>query len=282
MKTRTFSHPVRLGLLLLATTYTLSLVLAISLTAAPPAANAARVASTDAKKKVYLPLVTKPRATSGGSCQPIPGASYTTMPPSYPIPGAENNHLINVGLRGYEPINAHRGLITTGGQGDPNAPQFPGLFANNRTATFRTVYAIHKWDESCKCPSPVLVTAPEVSLAGLATTAGEIIHLPDSGYDIGGGYDALVLYADADSLTVKYTREDDIVSGYTLYLEKVCVEPNLLALYRSSNAAGRDQLPVLRGRQPLGRATGQEIGVAVRDSGRFQDPRVRNAWWLGR
>ena len=47
----------------------------------------------------------------------------------------------------------------------------------------------------------------------LMVAPGEIIHLPDSGYDIGGGYDALVLYASEERITLKYTRDDNVVAG---------------------------------------------------------------------
>ena len=116
----------------------------------------------------------------------------------------------------------------------------------------------------------------------MGTTAGEVLRLPDSGYDIGSGYDALVLYATETRLTIKYTREDNVVRGYTLHLENVCAEPGLLSLYRQLNAQGRRTLPALRPGQPLGRATGSEILVAVRDTGNFMDPRSRKDWWRGR
>ena len=64
-----------------------------------------------------------------------------------------------------------------------------------------------------------------------------------SGPPIGGGYGALVLYAEPTRLTLKYTREDNVVSGFTLHLENICDDANLLALYRQLNAAGRSQLP---------------------------------------
>jgi len=218
-----------------------------------------------------------------GGCAPIPGETYGTLAPTNPrTDNVEEDHLINLALRGYEPVDKFKGLIDNGPVGDPLAPQFHGLFADNRTGVFSHVYALHKWDPSCNCPSPELVTNPEVTVAGLATTPGETIHVPDSGYDIGGGNDVMVLYAGETRLTLKYTREDDIVQGYTLYLENVCVEPGLLALYQSLNAAGRGQLPALTGGQALGRAVGSEIGVAIRDSGTSQDPRSRNSWWIGR
>ena len=116
----------------------------------------------------------------------------------------------------------------------------------------------------------------------MRTTPGEIIRLPVAGYDVGGGYGALVLYAEPTRLTLKYTREDDVVAGYTIHLENICVDANLLAKYRSLNAAGRAELPALRPGQPLGRASGHQIDAAIRDSGSFLDPRSRKDWWQGR
>ena len=113
----------------------------------------------------------------------------------------------------------------------------------------------------------------------MAVNPGELIYVPDSGYDIGGGYDAHVLYASNERITLKYTGEDNVYVGYTIYVENVCVEPDLLALYQTLDAAGRQELPALHGGQPFGRALGGEIRVAVRDSFQFLDPRSRKDWW---
>lgn len=91
-----------------------------------------------------------------------------------------------------------------------------------------------------------------------------------------------MLYADSNRITLKYTGEDSVVSGYALHIEGVCVEPKLLALYNQMNGAGRRQLPALKPFQPLGRARGVEIQVTIRDTGKFMDPRVRKDWWRGR
>ncbi len=157
----------------------------------------------------------------------------------------------------------------------------PGLFADNRTATFSNVYQVYGWDWECNCRGP-LVTYPEVTMAGLAVTPGETIHVPDSGYSIGGGYEVLVLYATPDRITLKYTPDDHVIWGYTLHVENICVEPRLLALYQSWNDAGRGHLPALRAGQAFGRARGDEIGVVIRDRGAFMDPRSRKDWWQGR
>lgn len=226
---------------------------------------------------VYLPLI-----HSTGSCQPIPGESYGTLsvnPPPTDCPAVEHADL-NLALRGYETTTAYQGLWDYGG-GDPGAPQLPGLFADNRTATFNAVYQVYDWNWGCNCRGDLLTDWP-VTLAGLGATSGETIHVPDSGYGIGSGYEVLVLYASSERITLKYTREDDVVYGYALHLENVCVEPSLLALYQTWNSAGRDQLPALRAGQAFGRARGSEIGVAIRDRGTFMDPRSRGDWWQGR
>jgi hypothetical protein len=233
------------------------------------------VRSTATTSYVYLPALHK------SGCEPIPGVSYGAVSPD-PVVGIDpqNDYHINLALRGYTPVDELKAIFDIGTGIEPNAPQFRYLFADVRTPAISTVYALYKWDSNCNCPSEGIVTSPAVSIVGLATVPGEIIHLPDSGYEISPGYDAMVLYASETRLVAKYTREDDIVGGYTLYLENLCVEPSLLVLYRSLNAAGRQQLPALTGRQPVGRALGREIGVSIRDAGQTQDPRARNSWWL--
>jgi hypothetical protein len=227
---------------------------------------------------VYLPLIFSP-----GTCQPIPGESYGTLPVNPPPTDrpAEVHPDLNLALRGYELTDAFKGLVGYNGAGDPIAPQLPGLFADSRTGTFSEVYRVYDWNWGCNCRGD-LISDWAVTLAGLVVTPGETIHVPNSGYTIGSGYEVLVLYASTDRITLKYTRDDNVVSGYTIHVEDVCVEPSLLALYHASNSAGRGQLPALRAGQALGRARGNEIGVVIRDNGRFMDPRSQKDWWQGR
>jgi hypothetical protein len=240
------------------------------------------VQSTRATPSGLAPYAYLPIVRSSG-CAPIAAQTYDTLAPTNPRgDDPKNDHLINLGRRGYEVVDKDKNLMgNPGNPNDPLAPQFPTLFSPERLPSFSAVYALHRWDDTCDCQSPELVTNPEVTVVGLATTPDEIIHTPDSGYEIGPNRDALVLYAEATRVVLKYTREDDIVSGYTVYLENVCIEPSLLALYQQMHTAGRSELPALAGGQPLGRAIDDEIGVAVRDSGSSQDPRSRNSWWLG-
>jgi hypothetical protein len=226
--------------------------------------------------QVFLPLV----ASQPSGCEPIPGVEYATLsvdglPADRP---AEQHADLNLALRGYEVTAAYLGLVEYGGSPDPAAPQLCTLFGDRRLPAFATAYRVYNWDWDCNCRGD-LVTDYPVTLIGMGVTPGEVLRLPDSGYDIGSGYEALVLYATEERITLKYTREDNVVSGYTLHVENVCVEPSLLALYQAWNDAGRGRLPALRGGQPLGRAQGVEIGVAIRDNGAFMDPRSRWDWW---
>jgi hypothetical protein len=100
----------------------------------------------------------------------------------------------------------------------------------------------------------------------------------------------MVIFADADSITLRYARQDSVApTGYTLHVDNICTDPNLLALYNSLDNVTRNtfmgqgawfyNLPVLPAGQPFGTARGSEIRVAIVDSGAFQDPRSCNEWW---
>lgn len=243
--------------------------------AASPAKGPGVITST-----LYVPAVLQDVA-----CEPIPWITYATLsvnsqPTDIP---AEQHADLNLALRGYVPTSAYLGLVDYGGPTDPGAPQLAGLFLDQRTPTFDIAYQVYDWNWSCNCRDQP-ISEPPVTLIGMGTSPGEILYVPDSGYTIGigDGYEVLVLYASAERITLKYTREDNVVHGYTLHVESICVEPKLLALYQSWNAAGRKYLPALKTRQPFGRARGSLIGVAIRDTGTFMDPRSRKDWWQGR
>jgi hypothetical protein len=225
----------------------------------------------------YLPVVT---TDPPAPCQPIAGLSYSALTVTPESFGAAMNPDLNLSLRGYQPTNAPLALVTYGGRVDPSAPQLLGLFADSLRPTFSAAYQVHDWDWVNMRPGPLLTTWP-VTVVGLATTPGATIHAPGAALDIGSGYVALVLYAEARRLTLKYTRNDDVRVGYTIHLEDICTSPDLLALYQSLDAAGRGSLPALRPGQAIGRAQGAEVDVAIRDSGTFMDPRSRLDWWAG-
>jgi hypothetical protein len=222
-------------------------------------------------------------SSGAGSCEPIPGESYGALSAKSPhIDRPADEHAdLNLGLRGYAPTVAFTGFVDLGGAADPGSPQLPSLFGDNRTPNSKHVYQVYDWDWSTNTRAG-LIADPPVTLVGVAVTLGEMIHVPDAGNNIGEGYGVLVLYATPGHITLKYTGEDNVAHGYTLHLEGVCIEPRLLALYQQLNAAGRGQLPSLRAGQAFGRASEDELGIAIRDSGAFLDPRSRKDWWHGR
>jgi hypothetical protein len=258
-----------------------ALIVTVRMNGAPPGVRATPFESpltpSALTPRAYLPLIIRPIA----ACAPT-GESYGTLEPIDLATGDVSQHPdINLAVRGFIPTTAPLTLVDYAGNVDPAAPQLYTLFANQRTPIFNAVYRVYQWDWTCNCRGgPIAKWA--VTLLGMRTTPGEIIHLPVAGYDVGGGYGALVLYAEPTRLTLKYTREDNVIAGYTLHLENICVDASLLALYRQLNAAGRSELPALWPGQPIGRAPGTEIDAAIRDTGSFLDPRSRKDWWQGR
>lgn len=261
-------------------------VSAIRIAAAPAKPTAlARAAAPAATAVVAL-------AQSSSGCPTTSNASYELVPrdgPASDRPDRLHGDL-NLGLRGYSPTSAPASLVDYNGTSDPNAPRFTGMFQPNRVATISSVYRVNLWyfePQKCNgapygCAGPAITSWP-VTLIGLATTPGERISIPSRAPIIWPNEQALVLYADTTRITINYTRQDNISYGYVVYIENVCVDPNLLALYRAQNDANgwrrSASLPGLRNGQPLGTAAGSEIRVAIRDSATFMDPRSRKDWW---
>ncbi len=248
-------------------------VLAAMLVTVPPVGAAGHT---------YLPVVG--RSVGSPACPPASSARFDPIPVAGPPsdrPAAQHADL-NLALRGYLPTAADLAWVDYGGGADPAAPQLRSLFGDGRMPALVAAYGVHDWDWSCGaagCRGPVL-TSPPVTLLGMATTPGEPIRIPSRGPEIyGGGYRALVLFAEDRRITLKYTREDNVVAGYTVHLENVCVDHNLLELYSTVDSQGRHTLPGLRNGQALGVAAGDAIAVAVRDGGNFMDPRSRKDWW---
>jgi len=192
---------------------------------------------------------------------------------------------LNLSLRGHTPVSATLGLLDINGPTDGDAPQVAGLFGDERTPAFTSAHRIYGWDWSCGtdgCASPEL-TPQAVSLLGMAVDVDETLSFPSREAEIyGGDFSALVLYASENRITLGYTRHDSVAPGYAVHLESICVDPNLLALYRQANADGRGNLPGLHNGDMLGTARTSEVLVSVRDRGDFMDPRSRKDWWRGR
>jgi len=237
-----------------------------------------------ASATLYLPII------SGSPPPACPLTSEHTFD-LIPVDGPPADHPdalhgdLNLALRGYHTVSETLTLIDINGPTDGDAPQLAGIFADARTPIFTSAHRVYDWDWTCGedgCTSPNLTPAA-VSLLGLAAGAGETFSIPSRSPEIyAGGYKALVLYASENRITLGYTRHDTVEPGYAVHLESLCVDPNLLALYRQANADGRGHLPALENGAVLGTSRRTEVLVAVRDRGTFMDPRSRKDWWKGR
>jgi hypothetical protein len=270
---------------------------AILLVAAGPGVSPNPLRLPAAGMRLYLPLTIGP-----GVCSSASGNSYAAGPVyqrdnDNPVRPAWNHADKNLALRGYQ-LNrsAYRGFVNYGTD-DTRAPQLATLFSPNQVPAFTNAYEVFNWNWQ---PSPNPGTRGSldtqwggVTVLGLGAAPGEALHVPASGYQIGGGMSVIVLFADAGSITFKYTRDDSVEpNGYTLHVDNICTDPHLLALYHSLDAGPRYvyygwpdnqvdyNLPNLPSGQVFGTARDTEIRVAIVDSGSFMDPRSCGDWWL--
>lgn len=235
-----------------------------------------------------------PKVTTSPSITPIPTRPMPTPPPSKGCPSTSQNSYgsvstsgesfnaatsadINLKIRGWEKVNKPRTFADYGGETDDKAPKFGGIVGNG--ANFADTYALYNWNFSTNSRTTLMSSPYPVTLLGLSSTVGQSVQVPGSGYDIGGGYQVMVLYASPTNITLKYTREDNIVAGYALHIEDFCVDPNLLSFYNQKNSSGRNSLPALRAGEIVGTASGSEVKIAISDTGEFLDPRSRKDWW---
>jgi hypothetical protein len=252
---------------------------------AADAGNPAEAPAAPAAEKVAA-IAPQPPPIAAGDCPQASDNSYTTVP----IAGGGLTHPdslhadLNLALRGYTPTDAPADLFNKDGPVDGDPPQLAGIFGDYRRPAFGPSFRVYDWDWACGehgCRGGLVDTGASTLLT-LYAGPGEALGAPHRGAQIyGGGYKALVLYAESNRITLGYTREDSVANGYAVHLENLCVDPNLLALYQSSNATGRAFLPALREDEVLGIAAAGQVLVAVRDRGVFFDPRSRLDWWHG-
>lgn len=212
-----------------------------------------------------------------------------------PVRPADQHADKNLALRGYvsndDPL-LQRSLVSYGSTASPRPPQLATLFYPARVPDLASFHRVHHWNWASS-PSPGTrgdpITQYDVTALGLATTRGEGIYCPLSDFDLGQGVAAIVIHADEDSLALRYTREDSSAPpGYTLHIDGLCTDPNLLTLYRQTDDPngpryeypnGSYDLPTLYTGQMMGVARGDQIVVALTDTGSFMDPRSCHEWW---
>jgi hypothetical protein len=227
------------------------------------------------------------------------GGAVTQEELDNPVRPAYDHADKNIALRSYT-LNTDSGLkreLVDYGAGDPAPPpQFATLFSPTRVPDFSGFYQVHNWNWATS-PAPGTrgdpIQSPPVTALGLKGSAGEMLRIPSSGYDIGGGFEAVVLFADEDTVTLAYTRFDTAARGYAVHIDNICTDPNLLALYNSlddpqgpryvyvdpGNRPYAYDLPTLAAGQPIGTVGAGDPVVAIADTGTLQDPRSCNEWW---
>jgi hypothetical protein len=256
--------------------------------------------------QAYLPLVVKTYAGTGPFACPTGSANRYGSGPAYqfdlddPVRPSAAHADKNLALRGYAANTdawLRRELINYGTDDRTQPPQFATIFTPNRVPALAGFYRVHDWNWS-PSPAPGTRGAPltrwPVTALGLRVPAGEVLRVPASGYDIGQGGEVIVMYADARGVALRYAREDSAgAAGYTLHVDGICTDPNLLALYAQLDAAAGPRyvyrspgqrpysypLPVLSAGHPLGVASSELVVIAIADTGTFMDPRSCNEWW---
>lgn len=245
-----------------------------------PTITATPVPPTQVPKPTATPPPTNTPSTISPIAGTIPKQAYSTLTiqsAATDRPAASHADL-NLKLRGLAPIKSELELMDLEGATDGAAPQFSSLLTGSRDPVVKAVYRVNDWDWGCNCKAKP-IDDPAVSLVGFGVTAGEPIHVPHANIDIGNKNQVMVLYADSDSITLGYTRNDNVTQGYVVHVAGVTIASDLLALYQQLNSAGRATLPALKEYQVLGVAQINEIKIAVRDTGTFMDPRSRKDWW---
>lgn len=244
--------------------------------------------------RAYLPIVIAPDCASSSANTYASGIAFQHDTDD-PVRPAHNHADKNIELRGYV-VNNDSGLkreLVNYGSGDPTQPpQLATLFSPNQVPPLADFYKVHNWSWQPSDEGPGMrstpIDDPPVTAVSFTLPPGTHLHTPISGYDIGGGMEVIVLFADKDTLTLHYAREDSAATGYTIHLDKICTDPNLLALYNTlDNPAGPRyaypstsyDLPTLPAGQILGTTGSQDMVVVIADTGAFQDPRSCNEWW---
>ena len=250
-----------------------------------PAIHSSVTAAPAITHTVYLPRVTHQPAVQ----YDCPGSSTATWGAMQPlqsfIGGAAGSPDLNMNVRGWYAVNEFLGFVRYSYPPDEPPDTLHPLYLSNvagsNASSLVSTYQLNDWDWlGCNCAVPRSPSPYPVTLLGLRTTPGQPLHIASRDLPVDpAGFKAMVLYADAGQLALKYTAEDRIDTGYLVHLVNLCVDPNLVDLYQRLDAAGRHWLPAVFDGSVVGAAQGGEVDVVVRDSGSFLDPRSRQDWW---
>ncbi len=162
---------------------------------------------------------------------------------------------------------------------DPKAPQLSTLIgdAENHNPLFTylgQVYAVNGKAQGILDSSNI----QSPGIGKIQANGGATIYSPRQGYDIGGGFSYVVLYATNTDIVIHNTAEDSVASGYTLHILDINVDKKLLDLYNQNEANGRPQLVAIGCHIPLGTVAGSDVLFDIRDTGSHMPPTFED-WW---
>ncbi len=247
--------------------------------------------------RAYLPIVIRADFSCADTSTNIyeAGTAYQHDTDN-PVRPAYNHADKNIELRGYTPntdASLVRELVNYGSGDSTQPPQLATLFSPYQVPPFADFHQIHHWSWA-DSPAPGTRGDPitgihyPVTAVALTLPSNEPLHVPISGYDIGGGAEVIVTFADKDTLTLHYTREDSSSIGYTVHIDNICTDPNLLALYNTLDDESGSrykypslsyELPVLPAGKLFGTTSTGDMVISIVDTGAFMDTRSCDEWW---
>ncbi|MGB9911494.1 MAG: hypothetical protein ACPLKP_02710 [Microgenomates group bacterium] len=202
-----------------------------------------------------------------------PPYDYISCPQSHPD--------LNLEIRGYQQISGQLQYIPFEHPIDPKAPQLSTLLENTPQPIISNLYQVNDWNWETNTVGGPIPRPPDLplqydwaTLVGFSASPGQAVLVPASGYDLGDNLEVIILYATPTSIVLHYTAENSVANGYTIHLQNLRVDSNLLNYYRQLVAEGSEFLPALGEGMRIGEAMG-ELLVAIRDTGSFMDPRWR-------
>lgn len=229
------------------------------------------------------------------SCQPPTGPSNptpTTPPSSSPSPGtgtgstggrttpAADDPDINIRRRVnpsipndlfYVPASFPGGLLDHPENTDTKQPRLSTIFDPNFSGFFQIKNRGGTDRDTSNITNPGMAT--------IRVNAGATIRAPFTGYQIGGGYNYVVLYVNdaGTDIVIHNTLSDSVADGYTIHFLDISVDPLIKHLYDQNEANGRKQLVAISCETIIGNAP-KDPYVSIRDSGSFMDIRFKD-WW---
>jgi len=187
---------------------------------------------------------------------------------------------VNVRLRGsgqgWKDANFFPKVLQDHAGAEPRAPQLSTLIGDteNHNPTFTYFGQVYSRSGSGLDSSNTAVPGVGSIQAGSGTT----MYSPKQGYELGGGYSYVILYASPTDIVIHDTAEDSVASGYTIHLFNINVDPKLLSLYNQNESSGRAQLVAIPCHAVLGTVAGPDMRIIIRDTGSFMDVRYKD-WW---